>query len=829
MLALYKKELAGFFSSVIGYLTIAVFLVLSGLMLWVFRSGFNVLDYGYADMDGLFIIGPFLYLFLIPAITMRMLAEERRVGTIEWLLTKPVSEWKLVWSKFLAGVTLVFISLLPTLVCYVSVYLLGNPVGNIDSGSVAGSYIGLLLLGCAFVAVGLFASALTANQIVSFIIAAVLCAFCYLGFESLYNMNLLGGGGLWVRWLGLRHHYTSISRGVVDTRDVVYFASVVAIFLMMTRLVLQSRKWSGWEKQQRRQLRRSNWIEWGAALLIIVALNTIGQFLFGRVDLTAEHRYTLSKPTKKMLRELEEPVLFRVYLEGDFPSDFKRLQSETKEMLNQFRAYSKYVEYEFINPNDFESGEERKVFFQKLISKGIRPTQVQSNTADGTTTQVLIPAADVIYQGRETSVELLQNQKYVSEEELINNSIQNLEYVLGNAIRGLSRAVRPTIGFTVGHGELNGPALYDLQMSLQQYYSLDTVHLDGNINSLTSRVQQADSGFHLYNRYDLLIVAKPTLPFDEKDLYLIDQYVMYGGKVLWLVDALGADLDSLAAKPEFIAMRLPLGLDEMFFNYGFRLNPNLVMDIQCRPIPVAVGMVGDKPQFRFCPWYYFPDIIPTSQHPIVRNLDIIKSDFAGTVDPIEKEGLRQTVLLTTSEYTRVKNAPAIVELADAQTEPDQRLYNRSNLPVAMLIEGTFHSMWRNRLAPEFTNLPEMGFRTESEENKMIIVADGDMIKNRYNAQEGLGYPLGYDHYTQTQYANKVFLQNAIDYLAGDEGMMSSRSRNIKLRKLDAVKVRELRRRYQWVNLLIPSAIIMLAGGCVALTRRHRYTKRQHNL
>lgn len=823
MFALYKKELSGFFSSVIGYLTIIVFLIMSGLMLWVFRSNFNVLDYGFADMDGLFLIGPFLYLFLIPAITMRMLSEERRVGTIEWLLTKPVSEWQLVWSKFLAGITLVLISLLPTLICYVSIYLLGNPIGNIDSGSVAGSYLGLLLLGCAFVAIGIFSSALTANQIVSFIIAAVLCAFCYLGFDSLYNIHPLGGG-LWVKWLGLRHHYDSMSRGVIDTRDVVYFASVVIIFLMLTRLVLQSRKWSGWQKEQRRQLRRSNWIEWGAALLIIVAVNTIGQFFFGRIDLTAEHRYTLSKSTKKMLRDLEEPVLFRVYLEGDFPSDFKRLQNETKEMLNQFRAYSRYVDYEFINPNDFETKEERVVFYQKLMSKGIRPTQVQSDNADGTTTQVLVPAADVIYQGRETSVELLQNQKYVSEEELINNSIQNLEYLLGSAIRGLARSVKPSIGFTIGHGELSGPALYDLQMSLQQFYNLDTVRLNGNINALTARVQEADSSFRFYNRYDLLVVAKPTQTFDEKDLYLLDQYVMYGGKVLWLVDAMGADLDSLAARPEFISVRLPLGLDEMFFSYGFRLNPNLVMDIQCRPIPIAVGMVGDKPQFRFCPWFYFPDLIPTSQHPIVRNLDIIKSDFASTLDPIDQEGLSQTVLLTTSEYARVKNAPAIVELSEAQTEPDQRLYNRSNLPVAMLIEGTFHSMWRNRLAPEFTTLPAMGFRTESDENKMIVIADGDIIKNRYNVQEGLGYPLGYDHYTQTQYANKVFLQNAVDYLIGEEGMMASRSRSIKLRKLDAVKLREQRSRYQWINLLVPSALILAAGGIIVLSRRRRYTQ-----
>lgn len=243
MFSLYKKELASFFSSLIGYLTICVFLVLTGLMLWVFRTGFNILDYGYAGLDGLFFIAPFLYLFLIPAITMRMFAEEKRTGTIELLLTKPLGDWTIIFAKFLAGLTLVFISLLPTLVYYFSVFALGDPVGNIDTGSVIGSYIGLLFLGAAFVSIGLFATSLTNNQIVAFITAALLCAVSLMGFEALYGMGFLGKVGLFVKALGIQHHYDSISRGVIDTRDVLYFLSVIALFLMGTRLVLQSRKW----------------------------------------------------------------------------------------------------------------------------------------------------------------------------------------------------------------------------------------------------------------------------------------------------------------------------------------------------------------------------------------------------------------------------------------------------------------------------------------------------------------------------------------------------------------------------------------------------------
>lgn len=822
MFTLYKKELSNFFSSLIGYLTIGVFLLLTGLMLWVLKSDFNILDYGYAGMDGLFLIGPFLYLFLVPAITMRTFAEERRNGTIEMLMTHAVSDWTIVWAKFLAAWTLVFISLLPTLVCYFSVVALGDPVGNIDTGSVIGSYIGLLLLGGAFVSIGLFCSSLTSNQIVSFIIAAVLCAVAYLGFESVYHMGLFGSADLFIKRLGMTDHYESISRGVIDTRDMLYFCSVMALFLMATRMVLQSRKWSGWKN--RKNLKRSHWIEMGATVLIIIFANVIDYYFFARMDLTSERRYTLSKSTKEMLKKIDEPVLFRVYLEGEFPADFKRLQNETKEMLNQFRAYNRNIEYEFVNPNNFEDHQEQQVFYQKLASKGIQPTQIQVNSDGGVTTQILIPAADVFYRGRETSVQLLQNQKYVSEADLLNNSIQNLEYTLSSAIRALSKGMKQSIGFLQGHGELTGGVLYDIQRSLQEFYSLDYVTIDGKIQSLTAhRKNEKDSTYNFYNLYDLLIIAKPTQPFSEQDLYILDQYIMYGGKVLWLIDELNADLDSLSNRGQALATRYALGLDEMLFNYGVRINADLLMDMRCRPIPIQVGMVGEKPQFKFCPWYYFPEIVPLSQHPIVRNLDLIKTDFVSSIDLIDND-IQKTVLLTTSEYTRGKNAPAMVDLADAQVEPDRRLFTRSNVPIAVLLEGEFKSAWRNRLTPQFTSLEAMGYKEISPENKMIVISDGDIIKNRFNASDGATFPLGYDYYTQTFYANKDLLLNAVNYLVGDNGLLASRARTIKLRKLDVVKVHEQRSKYQAINTVLPLVILALAGGVIITVRKKKYTK-----
>ena len=810
--------MASFFSSLVGYLAIGVFLVLTGLTLWVFRSDFNILDYGYASIDGLFLVGPFLYLFLIPAITMRTLAEEQRVGTIEMLLTRPMSEWRVVWAKFLAAWTLVLISLLPTVVSYVCVYALGDPAGNIDTGAVVGSYIGLLLLGGAFTAIGVFSSSLTSNQIVAFILSALLCAAVYLGFESVYNMGLFGGGAdLFIKRIGAAHHYANISRGVVDTRDVLYFASLMALFLMGTRMVLQSRLWGGWKG--RKSLERGHWIEMGAAVLIVVSVNIIGHYFFLR-------RYTLSKSTKTMLRGIDEPVLFRVYLEGEFPADFKRLQSETKEMLNQFRAYNANIEYEFFDPSSFASKEEQQMFYQKLARKGIQPTQIQVNEGSSRTTQLLIPAADVYYKGRETTVQLLQSQKYVSDADLLNNSIENLEYALSSAIRMLSRGEKRSIGFLQGHGELTGPVVYDFQRTLQDFYSLEEVTIDGQIQSLTAhRKAEGDTAYSFYNLYDLIVIAKPTQPFSEKDLYILDQYIMYGGKVLWLLDAVDADLDSLASRGEFIATQRRLGLDEMLFTYGVRVNPDLVLDVRCRPIPMQVGMVGEKPQFKFSPWYYFPEIVPLADHPIVRHLDLIKTDFVSSIDLIDNE-VQKTVLLTTSEYSRVKNAPALVALAEAQTEPDQRLFNRSRVPVAVLLEGQFKSAWRGRLSPEFTSQAAMGFREESKPTRMIVVSDGDVICNRYVAAEGAVLPTGFDYYTQTQYANKELLMGCVNYLVGDEGLMASRSRSITLRKLDVVKVREQRLKYQIINVVLPLLLLSLAGGCIVWIRKIKYEKRR---
>lgn len=815
MFALYKKELSSFFSSLTGYLTMIVFLVVTGLMLWVFKSGFNLLDYKYAGLDGLFLLGPFLYLFLIPAITMKMFAEEKRNGTLELLLTKPLSEMTIVTAKFLAGLTLVVVSLIPTVVYYWSVYRLGDPVGNIDTGSVVGSYIGLVFLGAAFVSIGLFASSVSNNQIVAFITAALLCAFCYLGFESLYQL-MQGRFALLLRELGLEAHYESISRGVVDTRDVVYFVSVTLFFMFLTRMVLRWRMTSS---------RKQNVWGMAAVLLVLLFVNVTSSYLFTRVDLTQEKRYTLSASTKEMLKELDEQVLFRVYLEGDdLPSEYRRFRNEIKDMLDQFRAYSRYVEYEFVNPNSMKTDEEKRQLNEMLIKKGLTPIPVTSEEDGVQKQQIVYPSMEVSYMGRETALQLQSSGvSGRSTDEVVNSSVESLEYNFVTAIHRLTRPVRAKVGFLLGHGELEKIDLFDIQMSLVEDYAVENVYLDKNIDALTGRVLDTrDSSVSVRNKFDVVVIPKPLKTFSDQDLYILDQYVMYGGKILWLVDALDADMDSLQNKAQTFATRLPTNLDDLFFNYGVRVNPDLIMDYRCRGIP----MMGADNRMQLVPWYYFPTLVPNSSHPIVRNLDVLKTDFVSSIDLIDND-IEKTVLLTTSDHVHIKNAPVNIQLSDAMIEVNDQLFNRSALPVAVLLEGEFKSLYRGRLASAFVERNEIAYKEKCDKpTQMIVISDGDMIRNgtAMSEQGRYPFPLGYDRYTNVEFANKTFLLNAINYLAGDEGMINARPRSISIRRLDAAKVKEQRGAYQFANMFYPVLAVMVLAVSVLLVRR-RYKKK----
>ena len=811
MYALFKKEINNFLSSLIGIMVIVVFLLITGLFLWVFQSDFNLLTYGYANLDGLFILAPWVFLFLVPAVTMRSFAEENRTGTIEMLATKPLSEWQIIWAKFLASVALVLLALIPTAVYYYSVYRLGFPVGNLDTGGILGSYIGLFLLSASFVSIGIFCSSITNNQILAFILSVFLCGFMYIGFEMIYSLSLFGPIDLFIQRLGMAAHYGSISRGVVDTRDVLYFLSVMAIFLCATKLVLASRKWA------------TSFI---VTLVIVVALNTIGSFVFTRFDLTAEKRYTLSETTKETLRELDDYVYFKVYLEGDFPAGFKKLRRETKEMLDEFRAYTKFIDYEFINPSESSDRNEIAETYKTLYQQGLNPTDLTVRNADGSTQQMVIwPGALVSYRNNtEIAIDLLEDQLGQTSEEALNASMQNLEYRLLDAIIKVTRPQKPSIGFIEGHGELTENEVYDITETLKKNYHVTRGEIAGQVDALIERYEDSKGEVHANIKFDALVIAKPTQPFDEKDKFLLDQYIMHGGKVLWLVEPVYATMDSLTSQESTVGVDLDLNLEDMLFRYGVRLNHNLLLDMNCAALPVRTGQVAGQAQLEFYRWFYFPLAQAASNHPMVRHLNAVKMDFVSSIDATTSDGnIVKTPLLMTSDYTKVSGTPVFISLAMLRQSPDKRMFPSRSQNVAYLLKGNFPSLYANRINAEIQESKEMDFLTESVPTAMIVVADGDVIRNQIDILNKKPLPLGYDQYTQNTYGNKDFIENAIAYLVDGENLIAIRSREFKIRLLDPDKIVHQRLRWQLVNILVPVGSVILFGIIMAFVRKKKYT------
>ena len=561
-----------------------------------------------------------------------------------------------------------------------------------------------------------------------------------------------------------------------------------------------------------------------AGLLMLLLLNYIAAFLFFRLDLTAEKRYSLSNPTISLVEELDDIVFFKVYLEGEFPAGFKRLRRETLEMLNEFRAYSKNgnIAFEFINPSESPDEETRNNIYRQLYKQGLRPTDLEIKDDDGLSKKIIWPGAVVTYKDREVPLDLLQSKLGAGPEEVLNSSIENLEYAISSAILKLTKPEKPRIAFIEGHGELDTYETADIAASLSEFYTLERLRLDQKIHTLTSR-QEVNGRIVVDKKYAAIVIAKPDSAFSEKDKFIIDQYIMHGGSVLWLLDPIQADMDSLTKSDLTLGVAQKLNLDDQLFTYGVRLNNDLVLDIQAAMIPLPVGMLGNQPRYELFPWYYFPLLNPSPAHPITKNLNVVKGEFTSTIDLVGEDSLEKMVLLTTSPYTKLAYSPVRISLGITRMEPQADQYNKSNLATAVLLEGKFKSVFRGRLTERFTTGKEVQFRESSVKAKMVVISDGDIIKNHVR-NDGQVLPLGVDRYTRQEYGNKDFIINVINYLCGEEELMASRSRNIKIRLLDKTIVEAERTSYQVFNLLAPVLLVLAFAVGFNYYRRKKYFK-----
>jgi len=794
--SILKKEITSYLSSLVAYVTIGVFLLVLGLFLWVFPDS-SILDYGYASLDSLFNTAPYLFMFLIPAITMRSLAEERKEGTFELLLTRPLTDGQIVLGKFFACVLLVLFALIPTLVYYYSVYTLGNPQGNVDTGAVIGSYIGLFLLGSGFAAIGLFASSVSKNQILAFTIAVFLSYFFYSGFDSLSSLLSLQNLGL--QNLGITTHYQSVSRGVLDTRDLCYFICLSALFIWLTLVAI---------KIQRQKVNEKKGVISGLGIIIAIVL--ISSITFTRFDFTSEKRYTISKISRGILDSLPKDVKVTVYLEGNnFPSAFKRLRSATTDMLNDLEAYSHHkLQFDFVDPLKGQSNDQQQQTLQALGEKGIEPTNLSEKTENGLTQKLIIPYAVVSSGDKEIPVKLLLNRIGLSPEDQLNNSIQNLEYAFASAIKKITTGGKPEIGFTEGHNELTDVQLNDAMKSLSEGFTV-------------GRVDLKTIPFAALEKVKLLVIPKPDKPFTELEKFKLDQYIMRGGRVLWTIDQVSAELDSLRGHGgEQLAFNKQLNLEDQLFVYGVRINYDLIADISCSQIPVATGNVGGQAQIQNVPWLFYPLIMPLSKQPIVKNLDGIRSEFISTIDTLATKGVNKTVLLSSSPYNKKFKTPYLLSLQMLEQEPQPKDFQSTTKPVAVLLEGKFKSDFLNRPTPEGLN-EKLESLTESKPTKMIVISDGDVFKNQVGS-DGSPFPLGYDRYTQQSFGNKNLLLNIADYMTDDSGLIGLRTKEIQLRLLDRARIRSEKLYWQVINNVIPLGFVLIFAIFQHYIRRRKY-------
>jgi len=801
MFAIYKRELIKFFSSAIGYLVLGIFLLGNGLFLWVLDGDFNILNNGYASLNNFFNITPWFFIFVIPALTMGMISEEKRNGTLELLLTHPIKEYQIYFAKYFATLTLITLALLPTISYVFTLNQLSLTPSNLDINALLASYFGLLLIASVFSAIGMFSSTISNNQITSFIIGVLLSAILYFSFELISEMDFMSSISYGIKQLGIIKRFANISRGVLDFSDLIYLSTLIIIFYQLAIFNLGKIKWNA--KKRKGDIKKLVRV-----LVILIASNIIATTLNIRFDFTADKRFTLNTESISIVKNIDSNINIQVLLTGNLPTGFKHLEAEIRRTLDDFGSYNSNISFSFIDPFEGENTKQRNKTIQQLSANGLSPINLEVNKNGERKSKYIVPWAIVKLDKKVVRVNLLKNKIGTSAEQQLNNSIENIEYALIDAIYKIQQKTKPKIAILKGHGELNDAYLTSFLNTEREYYQFEKLKLNGqaSVFELEKKV----------NELDAIIIIKPSTKFSEKEKLLLDQFIMNGGKTMWLLDGAYADMDSLMQDGKMLAFPRDIGLTNMLFKYGFRVNGNIVKDLQFTPIKLASGKVGNNVQYHTLPWPYYPLSIPTSNHPIVKNIEAIKFQFASSIDTIWSPKLRKTILLESSNLTSLFGVPNFIELSEVSKPLDEKRYKSGKQILGLLLEGEFTSAYENSILPYTPNK----FKKYSAENKMIVYSDGDLIANQF--QNGEALPVGYDKWLNKQYGNNELLENSLSYLLDDNGILNIKKKEITLRLLNKKLVKQERTFWQIINVILPIVILSIFGVIFIFYRRKKY-------
>jgi gliding-associated putative ABC transporter substrate-binding component GldG len=535
-------------------------------------------------------------------------------------------------------------------------------------------------------------------------------------------------------------------------------------------------------------------------IILIIALLAVSNFVFFRIDLTSEKRHSISTTTKNLMKNAEFPIEATLFLDGNLNSGFRNLRKSTLEILNEMSVYSSSgIHIEKVNPSKSEDAEERNHIYAAMEAEGMTATAIYERTKDGKSAQtVVFPWLQITYGNRSINVNLLKNIRGNSGEENLNISIENLEFEITDAIRRLVNTEVRKIAFLEGHGELTEAETYDISRELSNYFQIDRGTLSDDATIL--------------NEYKAVIIARPQEKFSEAEKYIIDQYIMNGGRVFWLLDAVQTDMEALSSSGVSPTMALDLNLSDMLFKYGVRFEPVLLQDVQSAVVPVNIAPQGEQPQFEPMPWFFAPLLLTSPESAITKNVAEVRGEFVSMLNPVGESENHFTVLLATSNNSHIVPTPNIIDLSNMPDAQDRNYFAHGYLPVAMLIEGEFASNFENRMKPKEINY-SFPFIAKSLPTRQIFVANGNIIRNETTgiASDSTTLPLGYDRFMQTRFGNLEFVQNAVLYLTDDDNWLSLRNRTFKLRLLNKQLVNENRVIIQTVNIALPLLLLLVCG------------------
>ncbi|MGQ9863267.1 MAG: Gldg family protein [Bacteroidia bacterium] len=800
MRSLLRKEIASFLSSLVAYGVWAVFLVGPGLFMWVFSG--NVLQSGAAEMDIFFSLAPIFLLFLIPAITMRSLAEEFRLGTYEFLVTKPLGLKKLILAKYLAATLISVFALVPTLVFYFSLMYLAEPVGRLDHGVIWGAYVGLVGMSAFLVAIGLWASSLTDNVILAFLWGALMGFVFLLGWG--YASELPVGPALRIvlAQLSAMEHYRSISRGVMDTRDILYFVAGIGFFL-------------SWTYQRLASFRSRRKFVWQAGVisLFLVAANVAGQEFFWRWDITPDKRYTLSKATRSLLGALSQPLRVIVYLKGDFPYPIERLRRSVEAFLQEARAYSGAgLDYTFIGPSG------NKPLLEKFQKLGLEPIPVNVRVSQTETRrQYIFPYAEVQMGNQSLWIDLTRGSVTPTGQINLLEAEAELEYKWASALRQLiTYHDKPILAFLEGNQEYPKSFLRPWIAELEKFYRVISVRLKDGQSLAPSKSVLPDTLKKLPGEgISVLVIVGPDTAFTEREKYELEQYLLRGGRILWLIDAQRINLSQNTT----LTQLRNLNVDDLLFRWGIRLNYDLVQDVSCGTIEVIKGFYNG-PIWGAEKWMYFPIAYLYASHPVTRGVDATLWRYASSVDTLPRKRIRHTPLVWSSPLSRSIKGTQVIDLNLALSEPPpiEAFKGKGYRLLGVLSEGYFTSLYEDMPAPTDRFAPQpptARFLPRSAiEGKVIVFSDAELaLPLQVQGQYGEYLPLD----------NLTLLSNAIDYLAGSTVLTQVKTRKIAVYRLSKAKVQPYVGWIQAVNLVLPTILMGVMGMVGQILRRRRYT------